>query len=93
MRTLIYHFEIDPLYTSTTEYVENFLKCGLSIDEMGETDYSGEYRVVLSGTEESFRKLYEVDFERDGGMGQSYPSFDEWMGDSDWEEFDEEGGE
>jgi len=96
MRTLVYHFEVDPLYDSAAEYVENFLKCDLSIDEMGETDYSGEYRVVLSGTEESFRKLYEVDSEREGGA-QSYPCFEEWMGDIGWEDFeeadDEEGGE
>lgn len=89
MRNLVYHFEIDPLYDSTAEYVENFLKCGLTIEEMGETDYSNEYRVFLIGTEEAFRKLYEIDSERDGGTGQSYPSFDEWMGDSDWDDFEE----
>ena len=86
MQTLVYHFEVDPLYDSAAEYVENFLKCGLLIEEMGETGYLGEYRVLLTGTEESFRQLYEIDFEREGGVGQSYPCFEEWMGKSDWEE-------
>ena len=70
------HFEEDPDFITAPQMVERFLNCGLTIAEMGETSYSGEYRVVLVGPIEAFQAWYEIEAAEPDF--QSFPDFEEW---------------
>ena len=70
------HFEEDPDYITAPQMVERFLNCGLTITEMEETSYQGEYRVVLVGPIESFQAWYEIEASEE--WAQSFPDFEEW---------------
>ena len=72
------HFEEDPGWVTAPEMVERFLSHGLTLVEIEETSYAGEYRVVLHGTLPQFETLYET--EAQGEMAQSFPEFEEWAG-------------